>query len=95
MPTQKADDYFGLMESVAVPDYRAAPGNHGAYALRRDEGGSTDVLMISVWDSTDDIRAFAGEPIDAAKYYDFDTEFLEELEPRVAHYAIDSMEADR
>ena len=94
LPRDKADDYFRLMERVAIPDYRATSGNRGAYALRSDRGDSTDVLMVSIWESTDHIRAFAGDPIDAAKYYEFDTDFLDELEPRVRHYVIDSAQAD-
>ena len=94
LPRHRADDYFRLMERVALPDYRATSGNRAAYALRRDAEESTEVLMVSVWDSIEHIRAFSGDPIDAAKYYDFDTDFLEELEPRVAHYVIDSAQTD-
>ncbi len=58
-----------------------APGNSGAYALRRMEGDTAHFLMVTFWDSEEAIRAFAGDDIRVAKYYDFDRDFLLELEP--------------
>lgn len=82
----KSDEYLHLMRTVAIPDYRATPGNQGAYALRRIEGNTAHFLMVTFWESEEAIRAFAGDDIRVAKYYDFDKEFLLELEPRSTHY---------
>ncbi|MDQ3690339.1 MAG: antibiotic biosynthesis monooxygenase [Chloroflexota bacterium] len=84
----KADAYFALMEQVALPDYRSVPGNLAAYALRRDEDDVTHVLMLTFWESDAAIRAFAGDPVETAKYYDFDAEYLLEYEPTVTHYRL-------
>jgi hypothetical protein len=37
--------------------------------------------MITFWESEEAIRIFAGDDINVAKYYDFDKDFLLELEP--------------
>jgi len=42
--------------------------------------------MVTFWESEAAIRAFAGDGISAAKYYDFDKDFLLELESCSAHY---------
>jgi hypothetical protein len=42
--------------------------------------------MITFWESEEAIRAFAGHDISVEKYYDFDKDFLIELEPCCAHY---------
>jgi hypothetical protein len=42
--------------------------------------------MVTFWESEVAIRAFAGDDISLAKYYDFDKDFLLELEPCSAHY---------
>jgi hypothetical protein len=42
--------------------------------------------MVTFWESEVAIRVFAGDDISVAKYYDFDKEFLLELEPRSTHY---------
>jgi hypothetical protein len=36
----------------------------------------------------DSIRAFAGEPVDQARYYPEDKDFLLEFEPTVVHYHV-------
>jgi hypothetical protein len=49
--------------------------------------GSTLLLDLATgWESEDAIRAFAGDDISVAKYYDFDKGFLLELEPASTHY---------
>jgi heme-degrading monooxygenase HmoA len=82
----KADEYLDLMRSIAIPDYRATPGNIGAYALRRIEGDVAHFLMLTFWESEGAIRAFAGDDINVAKYYAFDKNFLLEMEPASTHY---------
>ena len=85
-PLHKSDEYLNLMRTVAIPDYRSTPGNKGAYAHRRIEGDIAHFLMVTFWESEDAIRAFAGDDISVAKYYDFDKGFLLELEPASTHY---------
>lgn len=82
----KSDEYLNLMRTVAIPDYRSTPGNKGAYALRRIEGETAHFLMVTFWESEAAIRAFAGDDISAAKYYDFDKEYPLELEHCSIHY---------
>jgi hypothetical protein len=85
-PAIKSDEYLNLMRTVAIPDYRSTPGSKGAYALRPMEGDSAHFLMITFWESEVAIRAFAGDDISVAKYYDFDKDFLIEMEPCSMHY---------
>ena len=86
-PLSKADEYLRLMHEVAIPDYAATPGNLGAYALRRDGEATAEFLMLTFWESLDVIRGFAGEDIEAARYYDFDDDFLIEKRRTVEHFA--------
>jgi hypothetical protein len=85
-PQPKANEYLNLMRTVAIPDYRSTPGNKSAYALWRIEGDTAHFLMITFGESEEAIRAFAGDDISMAKYYDFDKDFLLELEPCSTHY---------
>jgi hypothetical protein len=85
-PAAKSDEYLNLMRTVAIPDYRSTLGNMGAYALRRIDDDTAHFLMVTFWESEDAIRAFAGDDISRAKYYDFDKDFLIELEPCSTHY---------
>lgn len=88
VPISKADEYLRLMRRIAIPDYKATPGNRGAFALRENRGDETHFLMLTFWESRDSIQSFAGENIQSAKYYDFDRDFLLDLEPFVRHYEL-------
>lgn len=83
---EDADEYLRRMRQFAIPDYKAIPGNAGAYALRRIEGDKAHFLMLTFWESQEAIVRYAGEDIEKAQYYDFDSGFLTELEPNVMHY---------
>jgi hypothetical protein len=44
--------------------------------------------MVTVWDSMEAVKAFAGHNPDQAVFYDRDDEFLVERDWDVAHYEI-------
>jgi heme-degrading monooxygenase HmoA len=88
VPATRADEYKAYLERTGLPDLRATPGNRGVWVLRRTEGDRTHFLLVSLWDSMDSIRAFAGDDVERARYYPEDKDFLLELEPHVTHYDV-------
>jgi len=88
VPAAKAEEYLRLSEEVGLADYRSTEGNCGAWCLYRREGDLVHIEMFTLWDDLDAIRRFAGEDLTRAKYYDFDPDFLLELEPEVAHFEV-------
>jgi len=76
------------MAQVGLPDYRSTKGNRGAWCLYRRDGDVVHVEMFTLWDNLAAIRRFAGEDLSQAKYYDFDPDFLLEMEPRVTHFEV-------
>ena len=86
VPISKSSEYLRLMRTVAIPDYKSVSGNRGAFALHRIEGENAHFIMLTFWESREAIAQFAGENIDLAKYYDFDSDFLLALEPFVRHF---------
>ena len=88
VPCEKTAEYMQLMAQVGLPDYRSTPGNRGAWCLFRRDNGIAHFEMFTLWDDFGAIRRFAGEDINKAKYYDFDPEFLIELEPGVVHFEV-------
>ena len=87
-PASKAEDYRRYMLDTAVKELQAVPGNRGVYFLRRIEGDIAHFQFITLWDSYDAIRRFAGENFERAVYYPEDKAFLLELEPHVTHYEV-------
>lgn len=88
VPVAKSDEYLGLMRTIAIPDYKKTPGNRGAFALREIRGDEAHFVMLTFWESREAIQTFAGKDVEAAKYYDFDRDFLLEMEPFVKHYEL-------
>ncbi len=88
VPQEKADAYHVYLLRTDVRDYQATPGNRGVYVLRRSEGQHVHFLLVSLWDSPEAIRAFAGEEIKRARYYPEDDEYLLDREPTVTHYEV-------
>lgn len=88
VPTAKLAEYLRLMAGVGLPDYRSTRGNRGAWCLFRRENGIAHVEMFTLWDDLAAVRRFAGDDLTIAKYYDFDPDFLLELEPRVTHFEV-------
>ena len=86
VPADTADQYVRLMREIALPDYASTAGNRGAWCLHRRNGDIVDIEMFTLWEDEAAIRRFAGEDMEAAKYYDFDAHFLLELELKVLHF---------
>ena len=57
----KADEYQAYLDASGVSRIRATPGNLGVTVLRRNDGGKTEFLVMSLWESVDAIKKFAGE----------------------------------
>ena len=87
--TKEAEAYVDYIRRTGLDDYRATPGNLGAQMLLRDLGdGTSEVTTLSWWTDMDAIRAFAGEPVETARYYPEDDHFLLEKPDRVEHHHV-------
>ena len=97
--TDRLEEYVEILERTGMTEYRASPGNqHSAGGTSRgparggllsDLGdGRTELITLSWWDDLDVIRAFAGDDIEAAKYYPEDDGFLFERETTVSHFEV-------
>jgi len=90
VPAEKAEAYARyLAESdLGIRGYRSIRGNRGVSLLRRVEAGGVRFLLISLWDSEEAIREYAGADMGRARYFDFDRECLLDPDPNVAHYEV-------
>lgn len=82
------DRYVDVLRRTGLAGYASAEGHRGALVLRRTEGERTEFLLVSLWDSEDSVRAFAGERPERAVFYPEDDRFLVEADRRVDHYEV-------
>ena len=88
VPAAKASKYRAFLEARAIPDYRSVPGNVSVHVLERPDGPVVHFVTLTFWEDMAAIRAFAGDPVEAAKYYPEDRDYLLEFEPTVVHYEV-------
>jgi heme-degrading monooxygenase HmoA len=86
--SSRADEYAAYLERTGVRECRETPGNRGVFVLRRVVRDRADFTFISLWDSFDAIRRFAGEDYERARYYPEDRDFLIALDPFVEHHDV-------
>ena len=84
--TADREAYVDYIEGTGMTEYRASPGNQGAWMVARDlEDGRTEIVTLSFWSSRDAIRGFAGDDIERAVFYPEDDRYLVDRETTVTH----------
>jgi heme-degrading monooxygenase HmoA len=83
-----ADTYSKYLEETGVKEIRSTKGNQGVFLLRRVHDGKVEFIVLSLWDSLEAIKAFAGPEYEKARYYAEDERFLLRLDPHVTHYEV-------
>jgi|SRR5215467_1097403 len=82
------DTYAKYLEETGVEEIRDTEGNQGVWMMRRVHDGRAEFVVLSIWDSLESIKAFAGEDYEKAVYYPEDEKFLLHLSPQVLHYEV-------
>ena len=58
---ERADDYIKHLQQSVVPELCQINGFRGIYLLRRESSDDVEFVVLTLWDSMDAIRKFAGE----------------------------------
>jgi len=85
---EKADEYEQFMIERAAPDYSTVDGLLKLYFQRRNEDKTAHFLLVTIWDSLESIKKFAGDEPELAKYYPEDDDLLLEKEKHAAIYEV-------
>jgi heme-degrading monooxygenase HmoA len=75
VPAAKAGAYREFLNEHAISDYQSVEGNLSVHILERSEGAITHFVTLTFWKDFESIKAFAGEDVEAAKYYPEDNFF--------------------
>ncbi|MBS0219764.1 MAG: antibiotic biosynthesis monooxygenase [Proteobacteria bacterium] len=65
-PTATASDYQKHATETVFPALGRLAGHRGAWLLRRDVQGQCEFVAVTLWDSLDSIKAFAGDDVSTA-----------------------------
>lgn len=85
---EDGETYVEYLHETGFAQYRATPGNRGVLALRRVVDGRAEFLLLTLWESAEAIRRFAGADPGRAMFYPEDERFLVEKDDRVDHFDV-------
>lgn len=83
-----AEPYLDYLRSTGFREYRETPGNLGVLGLRSVADGRAEFLLVTLWETEQAIRDFAGDDPERAVFYPKDERFLVEADTNVSHYEI-------
>ncbi len=83
-----ADRYVSHLENDTFPKLFSLPGFLRATILRREVSEGTEFRIVTVWDSLQAIRAFAGADVEAAVVPDIARSMMVDYDRRAVHYEV-------
>ncbi len=85
---EKADAYEKLLRTEVLPGIHEIDGYRGAYALRREVAEGAEFVTLTLWDSMDAVRRFAGEDYEIAVVPEKAQGLLARYDRTSAHYEV-------
>ena len=85
---EDAERYLEYLHQSGLAAFQETPGNRGATVLRRVAGGRAEFVVVSLWESADAIRSFAGDDIGRAVFFPEDDRYLVERDLHVDHFDV-------
>lgn len=86
--TDKAGDYVRHVTGKVFPGLRAIEGYRGEYLLRRAVQGAVEFVVLTLWDSMEAVRKFAGAHPDKAVVEPAARAVLSDFDDSVTHFEI-------
>jgi heme-degrading monooxygenase HmoA len=87
-----AERYLAHQSETGVRDYRETAGNRGVLVLSRPQGELVEVITLTLWDSMDAVRRFAGDEPERARFYPGDDDLLAEKDLHADHWEVVEMD---
>ena len=85
---ENAEAYEELLRTTILPWVGGHEGHRGSYLVRRDVDESVEFATLTLWDSLDAVKAFAGEDYEVAVVPERARAVLARWDERSAHYEV-------
>ena len=90
-----AEAYSRHFRTNVAPHLTAIAGHRGGYLLRREAAGQVEFLAVTLWDSMETIKGFAGNDPDVAVVEPEAKAALSAFDDFVRHYEVVYSGVDR
>ena len=84
----RAAAYVEHLQSETLPQLVQLAGFHDAKVLRRDLSEGAEFLVVTIWESIDSIRAFAGNDVESAVVPPKARDMMIEYDRKARHYDV-------
>jgi hypothetical protein len=88
VPLEKKESFSAYLEITGVKDAVELAGNKGAFVKIVDQGDYSHFFLCTLWETKEDILAYAGENPTIAITYPEDEKFGLISDPIVIHQAV-------
>ncbi len=85
---EDAEAYEQLLRTTILPWVAGHAGHRGSYLVRRDVEDGVEFATLTLWDSLESVKAFAGEDYELAVVPDPARAVLSRWDERSAHYDV-------
>jgi len=86
--SEKANEYLAHVQQAVIPELRQINGYRGIYVLRRNLDDGVEFTVLTLWESMDAIRKFAGENVETAVVAPVAQALLSAFDLKVMHHEI-------
>jgi heme-degrading monooxygenase HmoA len=84
----QADGYEAVFRDVVLPELHDVAGCRGAFLLRRDDAEGAEFVTLTLFDSLDAVRAFAGEQYETAVISEEAHAVLRDFDTTAQHFTV-------
>jgi len=85
---ENADAYEELLRTRVLPRIDRLGGHRGSYLLRRERDGRVEFATLTLWESLDAVRAFAGDEYEVAVVPPEAQALLDDYDRTSAHFEV-------
>jgi heme-degrading monooxygenase HmoA len=87
-PRATADAYEAHATQTVFPSLKTVAGHRGAWLLRRDTENQVEFVALTLWESSESIKAFAGDDISTAIVEPAGRAALSSFDEFATHYEV-------
>ena len=85
---EDAESYLAYLHRTGLAAYQATPGHRGAIVFRRVAEGRAEFFLVSLWESLEAVRRFAGTEEGRAVFFPDDDRYLVGRNLHVDHFDV-------
>jgi len=89
-----AAEYLDYLRETGLAEYARIPGHRRTLTLRRIHQDRAEFLIVTLWDSMDAVRQFAGDVPERAVFYPEDDRYLVARDDHVTHFEVVDIQPD-